>query len=65
MMHLSRISEELIIWCSEEFDFIKLSDDVVTTSSMMPQKRNPDFLELIRGKFGGEECREKQGISYT
>ena len=53
MMHLSRISEELIIWCSEEFDFIKLSDDVVTTSSMMPQKRNPDFLELIRGKFGG------------
>ena len=43
MMHLSRISEELIIWCSEEFDFIKLSDDVVTTSSMMPQKRNPDF----------------------
>ena len=53
MMHLSRISEELIIWCSEEFDFIKLSDDVVTTSSMMPQKRNPDFLEFIRGKFGG------------
>ena len=53
MMHLSRISEELIIWCSEEFDFIKLSDDVVTTSSMMPQKRNPDFLELIRGKCGG------------
>ena len=53
MMHLSRISEELIIWCSEEFDFIKLSNDVVTTSSMMPQKRNPDFLELIRGKFGG------------
>ena len=53
MMHLSRISEELIIWSSEEFDFIKLSDDVVTTSSMMPQKRNPDFLELIRGKFGG------------
>ena len=56
MMHLSRISEELIIWCSEEFDFIKLSDDVVTTSSMMPQKRNPDFLELIRGKFGGILC---------
>ena len=53
MMHLSRISEELIIWCSEEFGFIKLSNDVVTTSSMMPQKRNPDFLELIRGKFGG------------
>tara|TARA_B100000941_G_scaffold280244_1_gene246485 strand:- start:447 stop:1805 length:1359 start_codon:yes stop_codon:yes gene_type:complete len=53
MMHLSRISEEFIIWCSEEFDFLELSDDVVTTSSMMPQKRNPDYLELIRGKFGG------------
>ncbi|MEC8712929.1 MAG: lyase family protein, partial [Chloroflexota bacterium] len=53
MMHLSRISEEFVIWSSEEFEFIELSDDVVTTSSMMPQKRNPDFLELIRGKFGG------------
>ena len=53
MMHLSRISEEFIIWSSEEFEFIELSDDVVTTSSMMTQKRNPDFLELIRGKFGG------------
>ena len=53
MMHLSRISEEFIIWSSEEFEFIELSDDVVTTSSMKPQKRNPDFLELIRGKFGG------------
>ena len=53
MMHLSRISEEFIIWSSEEFEFIELSNDVVTTSSMMPQKRNPDFLELIRGKFGG------------
>ena len=38
MMHLSRISEEFIIWSSEEFEFIELSDDVVTTSSMMPQK---------------------------
>ena len=53
MMHLSRMSEEIIIWSSEEFGFIILSDDVVTTSSMMPQKRNPDFAELIRGKFGG------------
>ena len=53
MMHLSRIAEEIIIWSSEEFGFITLSDDVVTTSSMMPQKRNPDFVELIRGKFGG------------
>ena len=53
MMHLSRMSEEIIIWSSEEFGFVTLSDDVVTTSSMMPQKRNPDFAELIRGKFGG------------
>ena len=52
MMHLSRLSEELILWSSEEFDFINLPDNVVTTSSMMPQKRNPDYPELIRGKFG-------------
>ena len=52
MMHLSRLSEELILWSSEEFNFINLPDNVVTTSSMMPQKRNPDYPELIRGKFG-------------
>ena len=52
MMHLSRLSEELILWSSQEFNFVSLADNVVTTSSMMPQKRNPDFAELIRGKFG-------------
>lgn len=52
MMHLSRISEELILWSSDEFAFIRLSDDYTTGSSIMPQKRNPDFAELARGKTG-------------
>jgi argininosuccinate lyase len=52
MMHFSRISEELILWSSGEFDFIRLSDDFTTGSSIMPQKRNPDFAELARGKTG-------------
>ncbi len=52
MMHLSRLSEELIIWSSQEFSFIELGDDFATGSSMMPQKKNPDFLELVRGKTG-------------
>ena len=52
MIHLSRLSEDMILWSSDEFQFVELSDNVVTTSSMMPQKRNPDFAELIRGKFG-------------
>lgn len=52
MMHLSRLSEELIIWSSSEFDFIELSDSVCTSSSIMPQKKNPDVLELIRGRTG-------------
>lgn len=52
MIHLSRLSEDLILWSTDEFNFVELSDNVVTTSSMMPQKRNPDFAELIRGKFG-------------
>ena len=51
-MHISRISEELIIWNSEGFDLINLSDKVVTGSSIMPQKRNPDLLEYLRGKSG-------------
>jgi len=51
-MHISRISEELIIWNSEAFNFISLNDKVVTGSSIMPQKKNPDSLELIRGKTG-------------
>jgi len=51
-MHISRISEELIIWNSESFNLINLSDKIVTGSSIMPQKKNPDFLEYLRGKSG-------------
>jgi argininosuccinate lyase len=52
MMHLSRICEDLIIWSSAEFGFAKLSERYSTGSSMMPQKKNPDSLELVRGKTG-------------
>tara|TARA_B100001105_G_scaffold190842_1_gene155066 strand:+ start:167 stop:1516 length:1350 start_codon:yes stop_codon:yes gene_type:complete len=52
MMHFSRMSEELVLWSSGEFGFIRLSDDFTTGSSIMPQKRNPDFAELARGKTG-------------
>ncbi len=52
MAHLSRLAEELIIWSSDEFGFIKLTDEFTSGSSIMPQKRNPDFAELIRGKTG-------------
>lgn len=52
MMHLSRFSEELIIWSTDEFNFIKFSDAFSTGSSIMPQKKNPDMAELIRGKTG-------------
>jgi argininosuccinate lyase len=52
MMHLSRISEEMIIWSSREFGFITIPDAFCTGSSIMPQKKNPDVLELIRGKTG-------------
>ena len=52
MMHLSRMSEELILWCSTEFDYIELSESFCTGSSIMPQKKNPDVPELIRGKSG-------------
>jgi argininosuccinate lyase len=51
-MHISRIAEELIIWSSDGFNLIKLSDKVVTGSSIMPQKKNPDLLEYLRGKTG-------------
>ncbi len=51
-MHISRIAEELIIWNSDGFNLIRLSDKVVTGSSIMPQKRNPDLLEYLRGKTG-------------
>ena len=52
MMHLSRLSEEMILWCSWEFQFIELDDAFSTGSSIMPQKKNPDIAELIRGKTG-------------
>ena len=51
-MHISRVAEELIIWNSDGFNIIKLSDKVVTGSSIMPQKKNPDLLEYLRGKSG-------------
>lgn len=50
MMHLSRFSEEIILWCSWEFKFIELDDAFATGSSIMPQKKNPDIAELVRGK---------------
>lgn len=52
MMHLSRLSEEIILWCSWEFKFVELDDAFATGSSIMPQKKNPDVTELIRGKAG-------------
>lgn len=52
MIHLSRLSEEIILWSTSEFGFITLSDAYSTGSSIMPQKKNPDFAELIRGKSG-------------
>jgi argininosuccinate lyase len=52
MVHLSRLSEEVILWASEEFSFVKLKDSCATGSSIMPQKKNPDVPELVRGKTG-------------
>ena len=52
MMHLSRLNEELIYWATDEFGFVSLSDEFSTGSSIMPQKKNPDMSELIRGKTG-------------
>ena len=52
MMHLSRFSEEIILWCTNEFNFIELDDGYSTGSSIMPQKKNPDVAELVRGKTG-------------
>lgn len=51
-IHLSRLCEEWIIWCNDEFTFVEISDNYCTGSSIMPQKKNPDVLELIRGKSG-------------
>jgi argininosuccinate lyase len=52
LMHLSRLAEEVILWSSEEFGFVKLKDSCATGSSIMPQKKNPDVPELVRGKTG-------------
>jgi argininosuccinate lyase len=52
MMHLSRFAEELVLWCSQEWDFVELGDAFTTGSSIMPQKKNPDMAELVRGKTG-------------
>jgi argininosuccinate lyase len=52
MMHLSRLAEELVLWSAPEFGFVELDDAVTTGSSIMPQKKNPDVAELIRGKTG-------------
>ncbi len=52
MMHLSRLSEEFVLWSAREFDFVDLGDEFTTGSSIMPQKRNPDMSELTRGKIG-------------
>jgi argininosuccinate lyase len=53
MLHLSRLSEELVLWASSEFGFVELPDAFTTGSSIMPQKKNPDVSELVRGKTGG------------
>ncbi len=52
MMHVSRLAEELVLWSSSEFDFVEISDAFCTGSSIMPQKKNPDVPELMRGKAG-------------
>jgi argininosuccinate lyase len=51
-MHLSRFAEEIVLWCTKEFSFIDLDDSLCTGSSLMPQKKNPDPAELLRGKTG-------------
>ena len=52
MVHLSRLAEDIVVWSSQEFGFVRLSSSYSTGSSMMPQKRNPDYAELVRGKSG-------------
>ena len=63
MMHLSRLSEEIVMWCSWEFKFIELDDSYSTGSSIMPQKKNPDITELIRGKTGRVYGNLMQGLT--
>ena len=56
MMHLSRFCEEIIVWNSNEYQFVDIDDSYSTGSSIMPQKKNPDIAELIRGKTGRVDC---------
>ena len=56
-MHLSRLAEEIVMWCSPQFGFVTLSDKFTTGSSIMPQKRNPDAAELVRAKAGRDHRR--------
>jgi len=63
MINLSRMAEELVIWSSSEFSFIELDDMYASTSSIMPQKKNPDTAELMRGKTGVAVCRRQLRIS--
>src|SRR5581483_10712660 len=51
-LHLSRLAEDVVLWASAEFGFVELADEISTGSSLMPQKRNPDIAELIRGRTG-------------
>jgi len=53
MVHLSRLAEEIVLWATSEFDFVELPDEYATGSSLMPQKKNPDVAELVRGRTGG------------
>jgi len=62
-VHISRLAEEFIIWNSDAFGLIKLNDRIVTGSSIMPQKKNPDQLEFLRGKTGNAFCRSGKNFS--
>ena len=59
-VHMSRLAEEMVIWCSDTFSFISLSDAFTTGSSIMPQKRNPDAAELVRAKPGRDHRRPER-----
>ena len=59
MVHVSRLAEELVLWSSAEFGFIRLPDAFATGSSIMPQKKNPDVAELARGKTGARDRRPR------
>ena len=65
MMHISRLSEELVMWSSYEFKFIELSDEYSTGSSIMPQKKNPDVPELLRGKTGLKEALRTMDVKVN